>query len=70
MSKWYAKIICTADSQPGIVHMPEYDNEVDAKAYVDGFTYAKELIKMENDVDDPLEEYYATYDQIEPTGEC
>ncbi len=62
--KWYAKIIY---SNEGVDLLAQYDTEESARAFADGFKYAKE-ISSESD-DDLLEDYTTCIDQIEPEEE-
>lgn len=67
--KWYGKIIYDNE---GIETYAECDTEAEAKSFVNGFNYAKELTKSNqqiNEETDPLEEYWTAVDQVEPEDE-
>lgn len=62
---WFAKLIFTRE---GVEAYYTYKTEREARAYVDGFNEAKRLIEAGGD-DDPLEDYQAVADQLEPRDE-
>lgn len=72
MSKWYGKVISTADSQAGIIHTRTFKTKEAAEGFADGFNIAKQ--EAENSLSsgdfNQLEDCYAVFDQITPTGEA
>jgi hypothetical protein len=62
--KWYGKLVFTRE---GVEQYHEFETKAEAKAYVQGVRDAKSLTANEDY--DPLDEYQACHDQIEPVEE-
>lgn len=66
MSKWYGKIIFQNE---GVDTYAECNTKEEAEAFCNGFKYAKELTRQDDEVNgdgDSLNDYWTAVDQIKP----